>query len=210
MYLASRKETVNLALQKKKNYVANKLNSSSKSLYAVVNQLIDNNKNDTVLPKSSSDKELADKFLMFFKEKIEKIRLSFKTSEYETPLSLQGDDFTGEILCSFDPTTEEEIRKIISTHGIKCSPEDPVPFKLLSDHIDVFIQFWVEIVNLSLEYGDMNGLKLAILLPLIKELSSLIDTENFKNYRPVSNLLIISKIVKRAVQIRLERHMVKK
>ena len=209
LYLASRKDTVNLALQKKKNYVANKLNSSSKSLYAVVNQLIDNNKKETVLPISFSDKELADKFLMFFKEKIEKIRESFKTSEYETPLSLQGDDFTGEILCSFDPTTEEEIKEIISTHGMKCSPEDPVPIKLLSDHIDVFIPFWVEIVNLSLEYGDMNGLKLAILLPLIKELSSLIDTENFKNYRPVSNLLIISKIVERVVQIRLERHMVK-
>ena len=57
-----------------------------------------------------------------------------------------------------------------------------MPIGLLSDHIDVFIPFWVEIVNLSLEFGDMDGLKLAVLLPLIKELGSLIDKENLKNY----------------------------
>ena len=35
------------------------------------------------------------------------------------------------------------------------------------------------------------------------------DTENFKNYRPVTNLVFISKLVERVVQIRLDNHMIK-
>ena len=71
VYLARRKETINMSFRKKKSYVTNKLKSgSSKTLYAVVNQLIDNNKKEVVLPKLSSEKKLADKFLVFFKEKI--------------------------------------------------------------------------------------------------------------------------------------------
>ena len=53
----------------------------------------------------------------------------------------------------------------------------------------------------------MDGLKSAVLLPLIKELNSTVDTDNFKNYRPVSNLLFISKLIERVVQRRLEQHM---
>ena len=209
VYLACKKETINTSFSKKKSYVSDKLKSgSSKTLYAVVNQLIDNNKKEVVLPKSSSEKELADKFLVYFKEKIEKIRASFTPVSGATGIP-PGDSYSGELLYAFEPTTEEEIKEIIATHKIKCSPEDPVPVGLLSDNIDVFIPYWVEIVNLSLEFGDMDGLKLAILLPLIKELSSLIDTENFKNYRPVSNLLIVSKLVEWVVQIRLERHMIR-
>ena len=53
----------------------------------------------------------------------------------------------------------------------------------------------------------MEGLKSAVLIPLIKELSSAVDTDNFKNYRPVSNLLFVSKLIERVVQVRLQDHM---
>jgi hypothetical protein len=54
----------------------------------------------------------------------------------------------------------------------------------------------------------MDGLKSAVVLPLIKELSSVVDTEQYKNYRPVSNLVFISKITERVVEKRLDEHMV--
>ena len=54
----------------------------------------------------------------------------------------------------------------------------------------------------------MGGMKNAVVIPLIKELSSIVDSENYKNYRPVSNLLLVSKIVERVVQKRLENHMI--
>ena len=156
-YIACRKETLNTAFQKKKSYITDKLSrGSSKTLYAVVNQLIDNNKKETVLPKSTSEKDLADKFLACFKEKIMEICASFTENEdHSIP---QGDNYyNGELLYEFEPTTEEEIKEIIASHGLKCSPEDPVPIGLLSSHIDVFIPYWVEIMNLSLQFGDMDG-----------------------------------------------------
>ena len=208
IYKALRKETINSSFKKKKSFITEKLQSGcSRTLYSVVNQLIDNNKKEVVLPKASSDKELADKFLIFFKDKIEKIRATFSESLEEA--GVPKDDFHGQVLSVFKPTTIEEVKEIVMSNEIKCSPEDPVPVKLLSSNIDVFIPYWVEIVNLSLELGDMDGMTSAVVIPLIKELSSLVDTENFKNYRPVSNLVLVSKIIERVVQNRLEEHMIK-
>ena len=53
----------------------------------------------------------------------------------------------------------------------------------------------------------MERLKSAVILPLLKELGSTIDTNNFKNYHPVSNLVFISKLVDRIVEKRLDQHM---
>ena len=69
------------------------------------------------------------------------------------------------------------------------------------------IYFWVEIVNLSLAVGSMECLKNAVIFPLIKELGTLVDKENFKNYRPISNLVFISKLIERVVDVRLRKHM---
>ena len=50
-------------------------------------------------------------------------------------------------------------------------------------------------------------LKNATLIPLIKELDDVIDTDMLKNYRPVSNLVFISKLVERIVAVRLDKYM---
>ena len=92
-------------------------------------------------------------------------------------------------------------------HGVKCSSEDPAPAPVLIKHLDTLLPIWVEIVNLSLEAGSMDHLKSAVILPLIKELTSTTDIENLKNYRPVSNLVFISKLVERVVDIRLQQHL---
>ena len=101
----------------------------------------------------------------------------------------------------FEPTNVDEITSIIKSFGVKCSPDDPVPANLLKSEVETFVPFWVEIVNLSLETGSMGGLKNAVVIPLIKELTTLTDTDNYKNYRPVSNLLFVSKLILRVVDI---------
>ena len=92
---------------------------------------------------------------------------------------------------------------------MKCSPEDPLPMSVLSTYLDTLVPAWVDIVNLSLEVGSMEALKSAVILPLIKGLSSSTDTDDFKNYRPVSNLVFLSKLIERVVDIRLQQHLVK-
>ena len=53
----------------------------------------------------------------------------------------------------------------------------------------------------------MASLKSAVILPLIKELTSSTDIDDYKNYRPVSNLIFISKLIERVVDIRLQEHL---
>ena len=41
----------------------------------------------------------------------------------------------------------------------------------------------------------MDCLKSAVIRPLIKELDDFVDTDVLKNYRPVSNLLFLEKLI---------------
>ena len=201
-----RKETTTLALQKKQLHFTSIINEASnkqKKLFAVVNTLIDN-KQGTCLPTASSDIELADQFQKYFKDKIQKIRETFEKSEE----FMAGPPLELPTLSTFEPTTEEELRTIIVTHGIGCSPMDPVHAKLLAQNTDLMLPVWVDIVNLSLSTGSMDCLKSAVVIPLLKELDESVDTEIYKNYRPVSNLVFLSKLIERCVDVRLEKHMV--
>ena len=199
-----RKETTKLAKDKKINQIRKKIEEgSSKALYQVVNNLTDNEK-ERVLPTAKTDEDLANKFLHYFQQKIEKIRTKFTSQGEQRKATLNPNI---QQLSTFRPTTEEQLRKIISEHGVKCSPDDPLPAEVLTTNIDTFIPFWVEIVNLSLQVGKMDKVKGAVILPLIKELSSMTDTEEYKNYRPVSNLVFIGKLVERVVDIRFQEHL---
>ena len=51
----------------------------------------------------------------------------------------------------------------------------------------------------------MEGVKVAHLTPLIKSMS--LDSSNMKNYRPVSNLAFVGKLIEKVVQRRLEKHL---
>ena len=90
---------------------------------------------------------------------------------------------------------------------MSCSPEDPIGSFLLAENIDVFVPFWVEIVNLSQTTSRMDCLKSAVLIPRLKDLNSVVDIEHYKNFQPVSNLMFVSKLIERCVAIRLEKHM---
>ena len=62
-------------------------------------------------------------------------------------------------------------------------------------------------MNYSLEMGRINCLKSAVVLPHIKELDEIMDKDSYKNYRPLSNLLFLEKLLERIVAIRLNKHM---
>ena len=92
--------------------------------------------------------------------------------------------------------------------GVKSSPEDPIPAKVLNDNIDILLPYWLILVNLSLSTGSMECLKSSVVGPLLKEADELVDTDEYKNYRPVSNLIFLGKLIERCVANRLQNHMV--
>ena len=202
-YVRLRKQCTALAHKKKCNYYGDKLDGAgTKVLYAEINRLLDK-KQEAVLPDATSDKELANSFMKFFSEKIEKIRSTFPNIVNKPNTTT----YTATKLCIFDPTTTEEITQIVSSHGVKCSPDDPIPANILKKHSATFISVWKELVNLSLSQGSMECLKNAVIVPLIKEMDDLIDKDNLKNYRPVSNLVFVGKLIERVVATRLNKHM---
>ena len=83
---------------------------------------------------------------------------------------------------------------------------DPWPSFLVLDYLDILITPITSIINASLEQGKCpNFCKQANVTPILKKSS--LDKEIFKNYRPVSNLNFISKILERVVAVQLQTHL---
>lgn len=167
-YTTIRKQTTALSKSKKKSYVTMKLASdkSSKNLYKIVNNILDNNQ-EVLLPSSSSDVTLANDFRKYFSEKVNKIRESITTSDITNEHN-HLPSTNASLLYHFEPVSIEELKSIATSFKIKCSSEDPIPAHLLKENIDTFIPYWLDIVNMSLELGSMDCLKSAVILPLIK------------------------------------------
>ena len=70
---------------------------------------------------------------------------------------------------------------------------------------DGLLPVLVKLVNLSLAEGSMEGIKSSVIDPLLKKLG--LDAEGKKNYRPVNDLVSLSKLIERVVKIRLDSHM---
>ena len=83
---------------------------------------------------------------------------------------------------------------------------DPIPTQFLFQHIDVLIDSVTTIVNDSLISGVMPlCFRQAIISPLIKKPN--LDQNELKNYRPVSNLSFLSKVIEKAVSAQLTEHL---
>ena len=126
------------------------------------------------------------------------IRLAFRPCSDDEPTN-------GKILSAFRPTTDEEVLKVLKKSGIKVSPADPVPAHLLVDCMDEILPFFTVIINASLSSGCVDGVKEALVLPLLK--SANLDYNIWNSYRPISNLPFISKLTERIVASRLNEHM---
>ena len=163
---------------------------------------------DAILPEHDSKLELAEKFRDFFTQKICTIRSSILTSDTGGPHDVCAGEplFSGEPLTSLDPVTPEEVRKILSKAPSKSCELDAVPTWLLKQCPEPLLPLLTAIINQSLENAAVpEEFKKAIVRPLIKKHG--LDKDCLKNYRPVSNLSFLSKVLERVVAKRLEVHL---
>ncbi len=173
-----------------------------KGLFKVINSAL-NKKEDTAIPPGVSDNELANEFLDFFDGKIERIRSELDGTDNNIKPT-ESHKYQYE-LTDFRLLTEDEVKKLMTNSGNKYCELDPLPTSLLKDSIDDVLPLITQIINLSLRLGDMPlSLKKAIIKPLLKKLG--LELEK-KNYRPVSNLAFISKLIEKAVAFQLIDHL---
>ncbi|XP_072036965.1 uncharacterized protein [Amphiura filiformis] len=200
LYSEQRHFVIGLMCNAKINFYSALINESAndqKQMFKTFDKLLHRSK-DSPLPKSSSDEALANRFSDYFIKKIKTIRDLFPPTVTSTCIDVS----TNICLDHFTLTTEDEVRKIIMNSPSKSCSLDPVPTWIVKEGIDIFLPALTHLINTSLQSGSVPAvLKEAHVRPLLKK--SGLDQDDLKNYRPVSNLPWISKLIERVVSARI-------
>ena len=174
--------------------------SNPKQLFSTIEELL-HQKGKVKLPVNISSDHLPDKFSDYFRTKIETIQASLGGEQIE----IAEHRLTSQ-LDRFDPASEEEVLKVINASPTKSTPMDPLPTWLLKMHLTELVPTITKIINMSLAEGIFpESMKYASVYPLLKK--STLDPEQYKNYRPVSQLTFLSKLLERIVSKRLSTYM---
>lgn len=209
MFAAANENVITLIDIAKNSYYRDRIDSSpdsQKSLFECVNILLNNK--SPMLPKSDHPQILCEEISHFFIDKIKKIRthlenIQTQVGNYHNIENCLVDE-TG-YLTSFEPTTEDEVRKIIMKSSSKTCCLDPLPTSILKKCLPALLPIITKIINLSFENAKVPACyKIAAVIPLLKKL--LLDPEVFKNLRPVSTLPFVSKTLERVASKRLVDH----
>ena len=154
------------------------------------------------LPNSDNDKNQDDDFASFFINKIRDIR--DQLNEYPKYDPRADAKAISMPLSKFSQMSAEDIMSIVRSMASKSCELDVVPttlFKVILPHI---INTLVKIINASIEQSVfVEKWKVAIVRPLLKKLD--LDLI-FKNYRSVSNLCFLSKVLEKCVLKQLDEH----
>ncbi len=182
-----------------------------------IRKLIDNNQNNprflfstvTRLTNNQTSPDLnipsqfnSNDFMNFFTDKIDNIRNTITnvgSTESSTSASFIAPK---ENLQCFTTTGREELNKLITASKPTTCLLDPVPTKLLKELSPVAEEPLLNIINSSLSLGQVpKPFKLAVIKPLIKKPQ--LDPSELANYRPISNLPFMSKILEKVVSAQL-------
>ena len=171
---------------------------NTRKLYSLVNGLVWLTTYNP-LPDNRTNNQLGEEFATFFMSKIIKILDDLNNHPKYHPLSNNPPQFD-----QFEEITEEEVLKMINSMEAKACGHNPVPSLVLKDLAPYIIKEITTIVNVSLREGVIpNKWKIAIIKLLLKKTGlDLIP----KNYRPVSNLSFMSKLVERCMKVQFNRH----
>ena len=101
--------------------------------------------------------------------------------------------------------SELDVQELITNSKAATCALDPIPTKLLKQHVDIILPAITKMINSSLASGVFpHPWKQAIVTPLLKKPG--LDL-TFKNFRPVSNLPYVSKLTEQTVACQATQHM---
>ncbi|GFR69104.1 reverse transcriptase-like protein [Elysia marginata] len=172
-----------------------------KKLFSLTDQLLGKTKH-----KLNGDKELCNKFSTFFDSKITKIREDLEFQQTNNPL--RDPSFEGKKLEHFTAILEKLVEKTIRTFASKSCDLDPIPTDLLKKCVKnpCVLSYITSIFNQSLQSGAVpDEFKKALVNPMLKKPN--LDETDSKNFRPVSNLPFLSKVLEKLVAQQLLAHL---
>ena len=180
--------------------------TNPRTLWKTLNTILHRNPSNS-FPESPDASSLANTFLDFFKDKIDLIRTKFLPSHSPDPFLFPP--APPPKMINFIPATLAKINKLISASESKQCPLDSIPTFLLKFCFNELGPIITNLVNLSLsERISPSSFKQALVQPLLKKSSlSTVSTDNLNNFRPISNLIFISKILEKVVASRIQSHL---
>ena len=175
-------------------------NNDEKSLFDITKKFLVNQQAAT-LPTHETNVELSNRFSKIFNDKIDTLRTSFRI---DANSDVEMEPLASAKLNNLISATSDEIRDVIASCPNKSCQLDPIPTLLVN--VNQLLPLLTSILNESLTKGEFpNDFKNAIVKLLLKKAS--LDKDELNNYRPVSNLHFISKVIEKLVAKRLEEHM---
>ena len=166
-------------------------------------RLIDNitgRTSEKPMPENISDETLVNDFANFFMDKIQKINNALQQYDKYIP----SRNTNANILSCFREMMEDEVIKIIGEMSPKSCELDAIPSSLLKWLVTDLAPTMTKLVNTSLTTGRFaSNWKTLIIRPLLKKLRLELL---LANYRPVSNLSFISKLVEKCVLKQFIQH----
>ena len=176
--------------------IINKNSHRPQILFGTINSII----NPHVSPDADASTDICEKFLKFFTEKIENIRSQFNPSPSDITPGCSGATV---IFNTFKQVSLEELREIVSHMKPTSSPHDVVPSHIIKDTFDTVGPSIQNIINSCLVSGTVPScFKHAVVQPLLKKHN--LDAKCLKNYRPISKLPFISKVMEKVVLSQLQ------
>jgi hypothetical protein len=205
IFLDERKRVVRLIDTAKVTFYKEKLARTKPcDLFRVVNSILSSSQ--CPLPSGVEDSILCETFSEFFFSKVRKIRNSLKITDNtikndESFIPAHSDSF-----CQFKLMSQDSVEKVVTNLANKSCSLDPAPTWLLRENLPTVLPLMVSIVNTSLKEGKYpDDLKHALVRPLIKKQT--LCKDEISNYRPVSNLSFIGKVLEKVVSTQLVEYM---
>ena len=186
----------------KRHYLVTKVEEAttdSRQLFQLIGSLL-GCKEENPLPEATSDSILAEEFASFFHDKIDNIRSRFSTTAPYKP----EERCDVPLLNKFTPISAIQLEKTITRMSSKTCALDIMPTARLKEVLGTIPPSLTNIVNKSLAQGEFyTNWKEALVKPLVKNRK--LGT-TLTNYRPVSNLQFISKIVEKVTLDQFTQH----
>ena len=160
-------------------------------------------RNKTKTSRSSPNDHFATNCNIFF-ETVE-VRFSLLSIRpIINPIYIEKEPMTHRTMINFSEIDESVMRCIIQKSATKSCDLDPIPTICIKQHLSVLLPLITRAVNMSITMGKFpDNLKEAILHPLLKKLGLECIPQN---YRPVSNLPYLGKLIERCVSNQLVHH----
>ena len=201
-YVLARKAVVDQVSRCKVDYYKNQLelcNGDQQRTYSFLNKLLGRN-SVPVLPSSVPDASLALDFSRFFTSKIIRIRAEIESTLVDHDFSLEfapNSNVTVRFV-EFQQVCEEDILRHIRELNKTHCELDPIIVSKLGKAYEDSAPFIVKIINKCFsEAVFVLSEKRALIRPYLKKVG--LDCDNLSNYRPVSNLSYLSKIMERTM-----------